>query len=159
MQALYLFQVLYTVQRTRADWALSVKKSSAITYFTSSEIWKRHAALLGIHAGSPQSEDFIVFHCQSEDRFIFILLETKHPVHIMVFGWLQAMVTSFLYLSSHMASYSTWRPTSIFKECSTALYQEGCCWKTLHLATGHCAMLQNVISALWLQRKHIPAMG
>ena len=26
--------------------------------------------------------------CQSEDQFIFILMKTKHSVHIMMFGWL-----------------------------------------------------------------------
>ena len=33
-----------------------------------------------------QNEDFRMFGCQSEDRFIFLIMKTKHSVHIMVFG-------------------------------------------------------------------------
>ena len=32
-----------------------------------------------------QYEVFRVFGCQSEDKFIFILMKTKHPVHIRAF--------------------------------------------------------------------------
>ena len=39
--------------------------------------------LFGIHAGSSNMK-ISVFLCQSEDRFI--LMKTKYPVHIMVFG-------------------------------------------------------------------------
>ena len=51
-----------------------------MSQFTRPEIWKRHAVLVGIY------EDFGEFGCQFEDRFLFILMKTKHPVHIMVFG-------------------------------------------------------------------------
>ena len=57
-----------------------------------------------------QYEYFSVFGCQAEDRFVFILMKTKHSVHIIVFG----MVTNdgdamapFIF-----ASDSTQRPTS-----------------------------------------------
>ena len=36
--------------------------------------------------GKLQYKDFIVFACQSEIRVIFILLYTKQPVDILVFG-------------------------------------------------------------------------
>ena len=31
------------------------------------------------------NEDFKVFWCQSKDRFIYIYIKTKHPVHVVVF--------------------------------------------------------------------------
>ena len=33
-----------------------------------------------------QSKNFRVFGCQSRERFIFILMKTKHPIHINVLG-------------------------------------------------------------------------
>ena len=51
------------------------------------EIWKWYAVLFGIHIGS---EIFRVFGCQSEDRFIWILMKVKSLADNMVFG----MVTS-----------------------------------------------------------------
>ena len=49
------------------------------------EIRKRHAVLFGIHGRSADTK-FSVFGYQSEDRFIFLLMKTKHPVHIIMFG-------------------------------------------------------------------------
>ena len=46
-----------------------------------------------------QYEDFRVFVCQSEDRFMFILMKANHPLHIMVFGVVTRdddVMTSFL---------------------------------------------------------------
>ena len=39
------------------------------------------------------------------------IMKTKYPVHIMVFGWLRAMVTLRLHTSFHVASDSTRRYT------------------------------------------------
>ena len=44
------------------------------------EIWKRHAVLIAI-----PNEDSRMFGCQYEDRLIFILMRSKHPVHIRKF--------------------------------------------------------------------------
>ena len=54
--------------------------------FTLPEIWNQNAVLLGIHTRGSNIKVFIVFWYQSEDRFIFILMKPKHPVHTIVFG-------------------------------------------------------------------------
>ena len=64
MYACYLFQVLFTVQQTRINDAIY---------------------------SAPKFGNSMQIRRQSQDRLIFILMKTKHPVHIMVFG----VVTSY----------------------------------------------------------------
>ena len=40
----------------------------------------------GIHTGSSNTKISTLFDCQSENRFIFIEMKIKHPVHMLVFG-------------------------------------------------------------------------
>ena len=40
--------------------------------------------------------------CQSEERFTFILMETKYPINVMVFEVVKIMVTLYLYSSFRM---------------------------------------------------------
>ena len=51
-----------------------------------------------------QHKHFTMLGCQSEERFI--LMKTKHPVHIMVFVWSQAMVILCLRLNTE--AYIEW---------------------------------------------------
>ena len=70
-----------------------------MTRFTPAEIWKQPVVLLGIHAGRPNTK-ISAFGCQSEDRFIFILMKTNHPVHIIVSGVVTCdrdVLLSFIY--------------------------------------------------------------
>ena len=65
-----------------------------------------------------QYEDVKMFRCKFEDRFIFTLLKSKHPVHIIGFR-----VRLSLYSYSHMASDSSWR-VILSAWRSAALYRE-----------------------------------
>ena len=85
-----------------------------------------------------QHEDFSMFWCQSEDSLIFILMKSKHPVHIMVFG----VVTSdgdIMPPSSHLALYPN---IEVYFKCLEEVMlpwiQKSGCWKsngTLYHAT------------------------
>ena len=52
--------------------------------FTSPDIWKWYARLLGIHTDWANTKDFRMFGCQSENKFI--LIKTKHPIDMIMFG-------------------------------------------------------------------------
>ena len=54
--------------------------------FSPPEIWKQPAVLLGNLCWKLQYEDFTLFGSHSEERLMNILMKTKHPVHILVFG-------------------------------------------------------------------------
>ena len=50
-----------------------------------------------------QYEDLRVCRCQSEDRFMFLLMKTKYPVHIMMFGMVihdGGFMAPFIFLQS-----------------------------------------------------------
>ena len=57
------------------------EESSTMMLFTPLEIWKWHAVLLDIYC---RSSNILIFVCQSEG--IFMLMRSKHPIYIMLFG-------------------------------------------------------------------------
>ena len=62
------------------------KKSSTMTQFSSSESLEMACCTDWHSSKKLQYEDFTASGCRSEDRFIFILMKTKHPADIMLFG-------------------------------------------------------------------------
>ena len=86
----------YLFQQTIVSWALS-EESSTMMQFTPLEIWKQHAVLLGIQFRSSITK---ISECLDVNVKTFILMKTKHSVHII--GWSLTMVT--LFLSSNMVS-------------------------------------------------------
>ena len=58
----------------------------------------------------PQYKNFKVLGCQSEYRFTFTLMKTPSPQHGAC-GWSLAMAMLCFYLSCHITSDSTWKPT------------------------------------------------
>ena len=95
----YLFPGLSTVQQSFVNWTLLVIK---VTQFTSMEMafcipWHSHHKFL--------YEDFRMFVCQSENRYI--LMKTKHPGHIVVFGENSSHTDSMLsFISVHDVTFN-----------------------------------------------------
>ena len=109
------------------------EKSSTMMKFSLSGIWKQHYLLLGIHARNSNMKILKVFRCQY-DRFIFILLKTKHPVDMMVWDahwwcWHYASVHLLTQLQVQHAGLC-----QVLGEDRTVLNLKGGFWKTLRPA-------------------------
>ena len=68
---LYLFQVLFTVQQTRVDWAPSVRK--AMIQFTLPEIWRWHTLLVSILTESADTKisEWVSIWAQKPNNMMF----------------------------------------------------------------------------------------
>ena len=99
------------------------KESSTMTQFTLPEIWKL------AFTAEAQYEDLTVFGYQSVNRFTFILMKTKHPVCIMMFG----MVS--IHLPTRRQTQH-WGQHIVPGRGIADLDRESGCWKTQRWATG-----------------------
>ena len=97
-----------------------------MTKFIPPEIWKWHTVLVGI---IPEVQ-IQKFECLA-DSFIFILMKTKHPVHIMVFEMVSGDSDVMLpFIFQNCLRLNTGQH-KVPEGGNVALYQEGGCWKTL----------------------------
>ena len=138
MNVNYLLLVLSTVLQTGVSWAPVSLESSTMIQFILLENW--HIGLLGLLGILARSSNMKISGGFSFFTFLFLLMKTKHSVHIMMFAvvtsidlltWPKSQYDENLYLSIYLSIVS--------RGGSTDIDQDGSCWKTLHLATGlHC---------------------
>ena len=103
--------------------------------FTPLEIWKWHSVLFGIHAGSPNTK---ISRCMGVNlRTDSYWWKSNTLSTLCGLGWSLAIV--WHYASTQLF---TWPHPQhqVPRKGSATLNQEGDYWKTLHLATGLCAM-------------------
>ena len=96
-----------------------------------------------------QTEDFRVFGCKFEDRFIY-------PVHIMGFG---VVTSNNDIVSVHLPTWSQTQHkliSSAWKD-SVGLDREVSNWKILCLATRLCAILNKLENSVLISRKFLRA--
>ena len=68
-----MIQYLSTVQQTRVNLSLSVRKGAPLHNLSPSRNLETACFTAGIFTPKFQYEDFRMFGCQSEDRFLFSL--------------------------------------------------------------------------------------
>ena len=131
MHALYLFQVLSTVQQSRLNGTLSVRK---VAPWRNSLLQKFGNDMLYCLIFTPDASIYFrVFGWSSEE--ILILMKTKPPFHIMVLGVVTTeddIMLSFIWPKTQQEDRY-----QVSEVGSALLDRWDGCWKNLHQAMPH----------------------
>ena len=108
--------------------------------------------MLGIHTGNSNMK---ISECLSLSEDKFIMMTTKHPVHIRVFRVITNngdIMLPFVFPHAFTLNIDA---CNIHGLCRVALDQEDVCWKTLRLATRLFHATQTELRLVWRGIKYL----